>query len=44
MHGHVKVKNEIKFLYTKKEKLNDALYKVHLKIYIYIIVTDGVHI
>jgi hypothetical protein len=27
----LRIKDEIKFLYIKKEKLNNALYKVHLK-------------
>jgi hypothetical protein len=26
------IKDEIKFLYTKKEKLNNALYKAHLRV------------
>jgi hypothetical protein len=29
MHGRMDVKIEIKFLHMNKEKLNDALYKVH---------------
>jgi hypothetical protein len=29
--GHIRVKDEIKFLYTKKDKLNKQLYQTHLK-------------
>jgi hypothetical protein len=29
----IRIKDEIKFLYMKKEKLNNDLYKMHLKIH-----------
>lgn len=31
--GTIRIKDEIKFLHMKKEKLNNDLYRMHLKIY-----------